>query len=135
MESVKYTLPPREVATVAEWYRYRTVACLVTSSSPVPLKSRHVGQRCILNLSRAETFSRWIGSLGERYSGSERTDLHVQFGALAGQIYRDVILEQHVRLFCESMGAEIVFMVDNVRPHSTNRRTSPVETGQHSHHT
>ncbi|GFW63096.1 uncharacterized protein TNCV_4454441 [Trichonephila clavipes] len=48
-------------AAVAEWYRYRIVACLVTSSSPVPLKTRHVGQRCTLNLSRAETSSRWCG--------------------------------------------------------------------------
>ncbi|GFX56006.1 uncharacterized protein TNCV_1953261 [Trichonephila clavipes] len=49
------------VAAVAEWYGYRTVACLVTSSSPVPLKTRRVGQRCTLNLSRAETSSRWCG--------------------------------------------------------------------------
>ncbi|GFV96364.1 histone-lysine N-methyltransferase SETMAR [Trichonephila clavipes] len=50
------------VATVAEWYRYRIVACLVTSSSPVPLKTHRVGQRCKLNLSRDETSSRWCGS-------------------------------------------------------------------------
>ncbi|GFW13237.1 uncharacterized protein TNCV_4121361 [Trichonephila clavipes] len=43
------------VAAVAEWYRYRIVAGLVTSSSPEPLKTRRVGQRCTLNLSRAET--------------------------------------------------------------------------------
>ncbi|GFY02936.1 zinc finger BED domain-containing protein 5 [Trichonephila clavipes] len=49
------------VAAVAEWYRYRTVACFVTGSSPVPLKTRRVGQRCTLNLSRAETSSRWCG--------------------------------------------------------------------------
>ncbi|GFW78314.1 uncharacterized protein TNCV_4123831 [Trichonephila clavipes] len=47
------------VAVVAEWYGYRTVACFVTGSSPVPLKTRRVGQRCTLNLSRAETSSRW----------------------------------------------------------------------------
>ncbi|GFV63698.1 hypothetical protein TNCV_4692461 [Trichonephila clavipes] len=46
------------VAAVAELYRYRIVACLVTSSSPVPLKTRRVGQRWTLNLSRAETSSR-----------------------------------------------------------------------------
>ncbi|GFT57250.1 hypothetical protein TNCV_1692501 [Trichonephila clavipes] len=34
---------PLWVAAVAEWYRYRTVACLVMSSSPVPLKTRRVG--------------------------------------------------------------------------------------------
>ncbi|GFT29779.1 uncharacterized protein TNCV_4891771 [Trichonephila clavipes] len=31
----------------------------VMSSSPVPLKTRRVGQRCMLNLSKAETSSRW----------------------------------------------------------------------------
>ncbi|GFW98421.1 hypothetical protein TNCV_3454501 [Trichonephila clavipes] len=31
----------------------------VMSSSPEPLKTRRVGQRCTLNLSRAETSSRW----------------------------------------------------------------------------
>ncbi|GFV48436.1 hypothetical protein TNCV_3027061 [Trichonephila clavipes] len=50
------------VATVAEWYRHRIVAGFVTSSSPVPLKTRRVGQRCTLNLSRAEMSSRWCGS-------------------------------------------------------------------------
>ncbi|GFW91181.1 uncharacterized protein TNCV_3301571 [Trichonephila clavipes] len=54
------------VAAVAEWYGYRTVACLVTSSSPVPLKTRRVGQRCTLNLSRAETSSRWCGVVVRR---------------------------------------------------------------------
>ncbi|GFT31817.1 uncharacterized protein TNCV_2035491 [Trichonephila clavipes] len=48
-------------AVVAELYRYRILACLVASSSPVPLKTHRVGQRCTLNLSRAETFSRWCG--------------------------------------------------------------------------
>ncbi|GFW60115.1 uncharacterized protein TNCV_1389281 [Trichonephila clavipes] len=51
----------KPVAAVAEWYRYRIVACLVTSSSPVPLKTRSVGQRWTLNLSRAETSSCWCG--------------------------------------------------------------------------
>ncbi|GFW01940.1 uncharacterized protein TNCV_3029091 [Trichonephila clavipes] len=54
------------VAAVAEWYRYRNVACLVTSSSPVPLKTRRVGQRCTLNLSRAETSSRRCGVVVRR---------------------------------------------------------------------
>ncbi|GFX18437.1 uncharacterized protein TNCV_4307371 [Trichonephila clavipes] len=34
----------------------------VMSSIPVPLKTRRVGQRCTLNLSRAETSSRWCGA-------------------------------------------------------------------------
>ncbi|GFW71287.1 uncharacterized protein TNCV_537051 [Trichonephila clavipes] len=54
------------MAAVAEWYRYRIVACLVTRSSPVPLKTRRVGQRCTLNLSRAEMSSRWCGVVVRR---------------------------------------------------------------------
>ncbi|GFU95533.1 uncharacterized protein TNCV_2729871 [Trichonephila clavipes] len=34
--------------------------------------------------------------------------------------YRDVILEQHVRLFLGTLGAEILFMDDNTRPHCAN---------------
>ncbi|GFU46640.1 hypothetical protein TNCV_1546551 [Trichonephila clavipes] len=34
----------------------------VMSSSPVPLSTRYVGQRCTLNRLRAETSSRWCGS-------------------------------------------------------------------------
>lgn len=49
-----------------------------------------------------------------------RTDLHVQIGTMTGQIYRDSILEQHVRLFRGAMGAEFVFMDDNARPHRAN---------------
>ncbi|GFX30027.1 uncharacterized protein TNCV_2617381 [Trichonephila clavipes] len=59
-------VPDLIVAAVAEWYRYRTVACFVTGSSPVPLKTRRVGQRCTLNLSRAETSSRWCGVVVRR---------------------------------------------------------------------
>ncbi|GFU75869.1 uncharacterized protein TNCV_1653271 [Trichonephila clavipes] len=65
-------------AAVAEWYRYRyrIVACLVTSSSPVPLKTRRVGQRCTLNLSRAETSSRWCGMVVRR-GGASSGVVHV----------------------------------------------------------
>ncbi|GFV36138.1 uncharacterized protein TNCV_336691 [Trichonephila clavipes] len=45
---------------------YRTVACFVTGSSRVPLKIRRVGQRCTLNLSKAETSSRWCGVVVRR---------------------------------------------------------------------
>ncbi|GFU86679.1 uncharacterized protein TNCV_2880991 [Trichonephila clavipes] len=38
----------------------------VMSSSPVPLKTRRVGQRCTLNLSRAQTSSRWCGVVVRR---------------------------------------------------------------------
>ncbi|GFT01075.1 uncharacterized protein TNCV_4054671 [Trichonephila clavipes] len=54
------------MAAVAEWYRYRIVAYLVTSSSPVPLKTHRVGQKFTLNLSRAETSSRWCGVVVRR---------------------------------------------------------------------
>ncbi|GFT03443.1 uncharacterized protein TNCV_2986021 [Trichonephila clavipes] len=63
-------------AAVAEWYRYRTVACLVTSSSPVPLKTRRAGQRCTLNLSRTETSSRWCGVVVRR-GGANSGVVHV----------------------------------------------------------
>ncbi|GFU48329.1 pro-Pol polyprotein [Trichonephila clavipes] len=56
----------KEMAAVAEWYRHRIVAGFVTSSSPVPLKTRRVGQRCPLNLSRVETSSRWCGVVVRR---------------------------------------------------------------------
>ncbi|GFU29378.1 transposable element Tcb1 transposase [Trichonephila clavipes] len=36
---------------------------------------------------------------------------------MAGQNYRDVILEQHVRLFRGAMDAEFLFMDGNARPH------------------
>ncbi|GFU53164.1 transposable element Tcb1 transposase [Trichonephila clavipes] len=53
---------------------------------------------------------------GEIILGS-RTDLHVLRVTMTGHIYRDVILEQHVRLFRGAMGAEFLFMDDNARPH------------------
>ncbi|GFV41433.1 cubilin [Trichonephila clavipes] len=49
-----------------------------------------------------------------------RTDLHVQSVTMTGHIYRDVILEQHVRLFRGAMGAEFLFMDNNARPHRAN---------------
>ncbi|GFW18918.1 transposable element Tcb1 transposase [Trichonephila clavipes] len=49
-----------------------------------------------------------------------RTDLHVQSVTMTGLIYRDVIPEQHVRLFRGAMGAEFLFMDDNAHPHRAN---------------
>ncbi|GFY23610.1 transposable element Tcb1 transposase [Trichonephila clavipes] len=49
-----------------------------------------------------------------------RTDLHVKSINVTGHIYRDVILEQNVRLFRCAMGAEFLFMDDNARPHRAN---------------
>ncbi|GFW36621.1 transposable element Tcb2 transposase [Trichonephila clavipes] len=39
---------------------------------------------------------------------------------MTGHIYRDVILEQHVRLFRGAMGAEFLFMDDNAHSHRAN---------------
>ncbi|GFU39281.1 uncharacterized protein TNCV_3811261 [Trichonephila clavipes] len=64
------------LVSVAEWYRYRVVACLVTSSSPIPLKTRHVGQRYTLNMSRAQISSRWCGVLVRR-GGASSGVVHV----------------------------------------------------------
>ncbi|GFW64642.1 uncharacterized protein TNCV_700481 [Trichonephila clavipes] len=58
-----------QLAVVAEWYRYRIVAYHVTSSSPIPLKTHRLGQRCTLNLSRADTSSRWCGVVVRRGLG------------------------------------------------------------------
>ncbi|GFV97816.1 transposable element Tc3 transposase [Trichonephila clavipes] len=39
---------------------------------------------------------------------------------MTGHIYREVILEQHERLFRGAVGAEFLNMDDNARPHRTN---------------
>ncbi|GFX23261.1 uncharacterized protein TNCV_4560431 [Trichonephila clavipes] len=39
---------------------------------------------------------------------------------MTGHIYRDVILEQHVRLFRGAMGTEFLFMDGNARQHRAN---------------
>ncbi|GFT39101.1 hypothetical protein TNCV_3401361 [Trichonephila clavipes] len=75
-EELPSTSNHRDVAAVAEWYGYRTVAYFVTGSSPVPLKTRRVGQRCTLNLSRAETSSRWCGVVVRR-GGASSGVVHV----------------------------------------------------------
>ncbi|GFX93121.1 uncharacterized protein TNCV_4760001 [Trichonephila clavipes] len=64
------------MAALAEWYGHRIVAGFVTSSSPVPLKTRRVGKRCTLNLSRAETSSRWCGVVVRR-GGASLSVVHV----------------------------------------------------------
>ncbi|GFT39215.1 transposable element Tcb1 transposase [Trichonephila clavipes] len=48
------------------------------------------------------------------------TDLHVQNVTTTGHIYRDVLLEQHVRLFRGAMGAEFLFRDDNAHLHRAN---------------
>ncbi|GFW41336.1 cubilin [Trichonephila clavipes] len=71
-----------------------------------------------------------------------RMDLHVQSVTMTGHIYRDVILEQHARLFRGAMGAEFLFMDDNARPHRANIVDECLQSeditlwiGQHTHWT
>ncbi|GFX56764.1 uncharacterized protein TNCV_495121 [Trichonephila clavipes] len=59
-------VPNHVIAAVAKMSRYRIMDVLVTSSSSVPLKTRRVEQRCTLNLSRAQTSSRWWTSVVRR---------------------------------------------------------------------
>ncbi|GFU94663.1 transposable element Tcb1 transposase [Trichonephila clavipes] len=49
-----------------------------------------------------------------------RTNLHVQSVTMTGHIYRDVVLEQHVRLFRGATGAEFLFIDGNAHPHRAN---------------
>ncbi|KFM61440.1 Transposable element Tcb1 transposase, partial [Stegodyphus mimosarum] len=76
---------------------------------------------------------------GHRYGGAgvlvwggiilcSRTDLYVHIGTMTSQIYWDVILEQHVRLFRGSMGAQFVFVDDNARPHRANNLTECLQS-------
>ncbi|GFU03956.1 transposable element Tcb1 transposase [Trichonephila clavipes] len=60
------------------------------------------------------------GSFGGGIILGSRTDLHVQCATMTGHSYRDVILEEHLRLFRGAMGAEFLFMDDNDRPCRAN---------------
>ncbi|GFV11387.1 uncharacterized protein TNCV_299871 [Trichonephila clavipes] len=53
----------------------------VMSSIPVPLKTRRVGQRCTLNLSRAETSSRWCGVVVRRGGASSVSSTSLDHGS------------------------------------------------------
>ncbi|GFV59745.1 uncharacterized protein TNCV_1908161 [Trichonephila clavipes] len=63
-------------AAVAQWFKVWDHGRHVMRSSPVPLKTRPVGQRCTLNLSRAETSSRWCGVVVRR-GGASSGVIHV----------------------------------------------------------
>ncbi|GFW98263.1 transposable element Tcb1 transposase [Trichonephila clavipes] len=62
-----------------------------------------------------------------------RTHLHVYSVTMTGHIYRDVILEQHVRLLRGAMGAEFLFMNEWQRPSSSCKhcRQKPSIRGYH----
>ncbi|GFU99216.1 uncharacterized protein TNCV_2963091, partial [Trichonephila clavipes] len=53
----------------------------VISSSPVPLKTLRVGQRCTLNLSRAETFSPWCGVVVRRGCAAQVSSTSLDHGS------------------------------------------------------
>ncbi|GFW90771.1 transposon Ty3-G Gag-Pol polyprotein [Trichonephila clavipes] len=93
------------VAAVAEWYRYQIVACLFTSSNPVPLKTRRVGQRCTLNLSRAEMSSRWCGVVVRRGGANSAVDAAASPAA--------DILGHKFRLFVKDREIGCQFLVDS----------------------
>ncbi|GFW04108.1 transposable element Tcb1 transposase [Trichonephila clavipes] len=85
-------------------YARRPVRC-------VPLTATH----CRLRLTWSREHALWTPQQWSCviFSDESRTDLHVQSVTMTGHIYRDVILEQHVRLFRGAMGAEFLFMDDN----------------------
>ncbi|GFW10520.1 transposable element Tcb1 transposase [Trichonephila clavipes] len=60
------------------------------------------------------------GSFGEELILGSRTNLHVQSVTMTLHIYRDVILEEHVRLFRVAILAEFPFMDDNAHTHRAN---------------
>ncbi|GFW42573.1 transposable element Tcb1 transposase [Trichonephila clavipes] len=92
-------------------YARRPVRC-------VPLTATH----CHLRLTWSREHALWTPQQWScvMFSDEPRTDLHVQSVTMTGHIYRDVILEQHVRLFRGAMDAEFLFMDDNAHPHRAN---------------
>ncbi|GFW73290.1 nibrin [Trichonephila clavipes] len=56
--------------------------------------------------------------VGRLECGRTQLEVSEELGIAQSHIYRDVILEQHLRLFFGgAMGAEFLLMVDNARPH------------------
>ncbi|GFW88876.1 transposable element Tcb1 transposase [Trichonephila clavipes] len=92
-------------------YARRPVRC-------VPLTATHCRQRLTWSREHALwTPQQWSCVM---FSNESRTDLRVQSVTKTGHIYRDVILEQHVRLFRDAMGAEFLFRDNDTRPHRAN---------------
>ncbi|GFX12767.1 DDE_3 domain-containing protein [Trichonephila clavipes] len=60
------------------------------------------------------------GGSTSMHCGHHNSGLVECFPTSPGHIYRDVILQQHVRLFRGTMGAEFLFMDDNARPQRAN---------------
>ncbi|GFV25006.1 transposable element Tcb1 transposase [Trichonephila clavipes] len=93
-------------------YARRPVRC-------VPLTATH----CRLRLTWSREHALWTPQtvvLCDVFRRVQNCVLHVQSVTFTGHIYRDVILEQHVHSFRGAMGAELLFMGDNARPHGEN---------------
>ncbi|GFX76289.1 hypothetical protein TNCV_592521 [Trichonephila clavipes] len=103
-----------EVAAVAEWYRYRIVASFVASSSPVPLKTRCVGQRLKLNRSIAETSSRW-----ERLWWSPPKDRFLVKEIMTSQRSRsftwESVKDRTIRRFCSAASQPLTFLYPTLK--------------------
>ncbi|GFV88235.1 probable RNA-directed DNA polymerase from transposon X-element [Trichonephila clavipes] len=87
------------------------MACLVTSSRPVPLKIRRVGQRCTLNLLRVETFARWtfqvnINSICSRIGS-------VQAGSPQGSIFSPFLYNLYTHDFPTTPTVEVCLFADD----------------------
>ncbi|GFU62250.1 ATP-dependent DNA helicase [Trichonephila clavipes] len=66
------------------------------SLSPVPLKTRRIGQRCTLNLSRAETSSRWCGGVVWR-GGASSGVVHVTLTMVQNYVVLSALIEANKR--------------------------------------
>ncbi|GFW27655.1 uncharacterized protein TNCV_765371 [Trichonephila clavipes] len=101
----------RSVAAVAEWYRYRTVACFVMGSSPVSLKTRRVGQRCTLNLSRAETSSHWCGVVVRRGGQAQVSSTSLDHGSkLRGPSPKSPRVAEQCDVNIQSINLQTIFL-------------------------
>ncbi|GFW26169.1 hypothetical protein TNCV_3396651 [Trichonephila clavipes] len=57
--------------------------------SPVPLKTRRVGERCTINISRAQTSSRWCGVVVRRRADSSGVASSLGHGYVKSLVYAD----------------------------------------------
>ncbi|GFW94871.1 transposable element Tcb1 transposase [Trichonephila clavipes] len=115
---LQHRSPPPRVTTLNEdWFL--AVTAKRNRRSTASNLSRQLSSATGTTVSRQSVYRR-LGHIGLYARRPVRTDLHVQSVTMTGHIYRDVILEQHVRLFRGTMDAEFLFMDDNARPHRAN---------------
>ncbi|GFV78583.1 uncharacterized protein TNCV_1888891 [Trichonephila clavipes] len=77
------------------------------SLSPVSLKTRHVGERCTLNLSRAEMSSRWCGVVVRRGVPAQMSSSSLDYGSkLRGSSPKALVsLNSATLIFFHSFGS------------------------------